>query len=153
MNYWLFKTEPNTYSIDDLKNEPNKITHWDGIRNYAARNFLRDEVKKGDLVLIYHSVVKPPQLVGVAKVVKEAYPDHTAFDANSHYFDPKSKKDNPTWVMVDIEYVRHLDNPVTLDQIRNTPTLENMVLLKNSRLSIQPVTSTEWSIITEMAKD
>lgn len=152
MKYWLFKTEPNTYSLDDLKKEPNQTTHWEGIRNYAARNYLRDEVKKGDLVLIYHSVVKPPQIVGTAKVVKEAYPDHFALDPKSHYFDPKSDPKNPRWVMVDIQYRSHFKTPVTLDEIKKTPGLENMVLLKIGRLSISPVTADEWQIIAKMGE-
>lgn len=150
MKYWLFKTEPNTYSLDDLKKEPTQSTHWDGIRNYAARNYLRDEVEVGDQVLIYHSVIKPPQIVGVAKVIEAAYPDFTAFDSSHHYFDPKSKKENPTWFMVDIAYVRHFEKPVTLEQIKKTPELAEMVLLKIGRLSIQPVTAEEWAIIDKM---
>ncbi|MFQ5629706.1 MAG: EVE domain-containing protein [bacterium] len=150
MKYWLFKTEPNTYSLDDLKNEPNQTTYWEGIRNYAARNYLRDGVKKGDRVLIYHSIVKPPQIVGTAKVVKEAYPDHFAFDESNPYFDPKSNPNNPRWLMVDIQYASHFKTPVTLDEIKKTPGLENMVLLKIGRLSIQPVTQKEWEILVKM---
>lgn len=150
MNYWLFKTEPETYSLDDLKNEPEQTTHWEGIRNYTARNYLRDQAKKGDLVLIYHSAAKPPQIVGTAKVVREAYPDHFAFDPKSPYFDPKSDPQNPRWVMVDIQYAGHFKRPVTLDEIKKTPELAGMVLLKIGRLSISPVTRAEWEIIHKL---
>lgn len=152
MHYWLFKTEPAAYSLNDLKNEPNRRTGWDGIRNYAARNYLRDEVKTGDLVLIYHSVVKPPQVVGVAKVVREAHPDPTAFDPQAKYYDPKSTPEKPVWFMVEIEYVKHFKNPVTLETIKRAPELQEMVLLKNSRLSIQPVRPEEWRIIERLGE-
>ncbi len=152
MNYWLFKTEPNTYSIDDLANEPDQTTCWEGIRNYAARNHLRDGVKLGDQVLIYHSVVRPPSIVGVAEVVKEAYPDHFAFDPENPYYDAKSDKANPRWVMVDVKFVRKFSNPVSLDQVKVTEGLEEMVLVKISRLSIQPVTKAEWEIVNALGK-
>ncbi|MDQ7063815.1 MAG: EVE domain-containing protein [candidate division KSB1 bacterium] len=148
MRYWLFKTEPNTYSWDDLKSEPDKTACWDGVRNYQARNFMRDEIKIGDRVLFYHSVVKPQSIMGIARVVREAYPDHTAWDPESPYFDPKASPDNPRWVMVDIRYERDFEPPITLDELRSTPGLETMLLLKRGmRLSIQPVTENEWKII------
>lgn len=151
MKYWLMKTEPATYSWDDLNNEPNKTDHWDGVRNYQARNFMRD-MKEGDGILFYHSVVKPPCIVGIARVAKEAYPDHTQFDSGAKYFDPKSPEDNPRWDMVDIQAVETLPEPVTLPQLRETTGLDEMVLLrKGSRLSIQPVTEKEWKIIRKLA--
>jgi len=145
------KTEPNTYSWDDLNNETDKTEHWDGIRNYQARNFMRD-MKIGDEVFFYHSVVKPPCIVGIARVVKETYPDHTQFDSESNYFDPKSKEDNPRWEMVDIQAVEAFPQIVTLEQLRDVPELEGMVLLrKGSRLSVQPVSEKEWKIIRKLA--
>ncbi|MGY0587354.1 MAG: EVE domain-containing protein, partial [Paraglaciecola chathamensis] len=105
MQYWLFKTEPDAFSIDDLAARPNQTEHWDGIRNYQARNFLRDQVKQGDKVFIYHSSCKEVGIAGLAEVVKEAYPDHTQFDPESHYYDPKSSPENPRWVMVDVTFI------------------------------------------------
>lgn len=152
MAYWLFKTEPSSFSWEDLNNAPGKITSWDGVRNYQARNFLRDSIKKGDGVLFYHSVQKPTAIVGIAKVVKESYPDHTAFDPGSKYFDPKSKPENPTWFMVDVKAVRALEYPLTLDAMKGEAKLARMELLKKgSRLSVQPVQETEWKRILELA--
>lgn len=153
MNYWLFKTEPSTYSWDDLKQQPNRTDYWDGIRNYQARNFLRDQVKKGDLVLFYHSVKQPQAIMGIAKVVREAYADPTAFDPQSKYFDPKSDPENPRWVMVDVQAIAEFDPPILRDELKQIPGLENMMLLrKGSRLSIQPVSEEEWKIILSYRK-
>jgi len=136
--YWLFKTEPETYSIDDLARE--KRTHWEGIRNYQARNFIRDDMQVGDDILIYHSVVKPPAVVGIAKIVKAAYPDFTAWDKKSAYYDKRSTEDKPVWFMVDIEFTGKFHRPVTLESIKADPELsEMMVARKGMRLSIQPV--------------
>jgi predicted RNA-binding protein with PUA-like domain len=151
MKYWLFKTEPNTYSWADLRAEAKQTTHWEGIRNYQARNLLRDEVKKGDLVLFYHSVVKPMAVMGIAIVTREAYPDHFAWDAESKYFDPKASPENPRWVMVDVKLHEEFAQPVTLSKIKETEELANMMLVqKGSRLSIQPVTVTEFTRIRAM---
>jgi predicted RNA-binding protein with PUA-like domain len=151
MKYWLFKTEPNTYSWEDLLNEKDQTTHWEGIRNYQARNLLRDDIKKGDRVLFYHSVVKPMAVVGTAIVVRESYPDHFSWDPASQYFDPKSSPENPSWVMVDVKAEKSFHTPVTLDTLRQTTGLEEMMLLrKGARLSIQPVTKDAFEIITKL---
>ena len=147
MKYWLMKTEPGTFSLQDLKEAKNGTECWDGVRNYQARNFMRDEMKIGDRVLFYHSVTNP-SLVGTAKVVREAYPDHTAWDPESPYYDPKSSPENPRWMMVDIQFVQEFPNPLSLKEIRILPGLEKMLLLrKGMRLSIQPVTEEEYRII------
>jgi predicted RNA-binding protein with PUA-like domain len=150
MNYWLFKSEPGCFSFDDLKAQPNMTEHWDGVRNFQARNFLRDTVKVGDGVLFYHSNIPEPVVVGVAEVVKAGYPDFTALDPGSEHFDPKAKPANPIWYMVDVRYVEDLPCPVTLEKIKNNPLLSAMPLVKRSRLSIQPVTPEEWRIILIM---
>jgi predicted RNA-binding protein with PUA-like domain len=150
MAHWLFKTEPSCFSIDDLKNRPGMTEHWDGVRNYQARNFLRDAIKERDLVLIYHSNIPEPAVVGIARVVRAGYPDFTAFDPASEHFDPKSAAANPIWYMVDVRYVEALKRPVTLERIKANPLLANMPLVKRSRLSIQPVTPEEWRIILAM---
>ncbi len=149
--YWLFKSEPEVFSFLDLLKAPRKTTIWDGVRNYQARNLIRDDIRKGDGILFYHSNAEPPAVVGVAEVVREGYPDSTAFDPKSEHFDPKSKPDNPTWYMVDIRAVRALPRPVPLAELRDTRGLENMVLLNKSRLSVQPVTAAEWEIIVRIA--
>lgn len=152
MNYWLMKTEPEAYSWDDLKNQPNSTDFWDGVRNYQARNFMRD-MKVGDKVFFYHSQINPPAIVGIATVVREAYPDPTQFDPESKYFDPKSKTEDPRWSVVDIRSEAEFAEPVTLPELRDIPELEEMVLLrKGSRLSVQPVTENEWKIITKNRK-
>ena len=146
------KTEPEAYSWDDLKNQPNSTDFWDGVRNYQARNFMRD-MKVGDKVFFYHSQINPPAIVGIATVVREAYPDPTQFDPESKYFDPKSKTEDPRWSVVDIRSEAEFAEPVTLPELRDIPELEEMVLLrKGSRLSVQPVTEKEWKIITKSRK-
>lgn len=149
--YWLFKSEPTAYSIDDLAND--KTTYWDGVRNYQARNLLRDNVKKGDHVFFYHSNAKPMAIVGTMQVVKEAYTDHTAFDPNDEcHYDPKSDPDKPTWVMVDVKYVRKFETPVTRDMLKEHDITAGMMVMKRgSRLSIQPVTEAEWLAVHELA--
>jgi predicted RNA-binding protein with PUA-like domain len=149
--YWLVKSEPDAFSWDDLWRSPRRTTHWDGVRNYQARNMLRDELKRGDKVFFYHSNADPTAIVGVCEVVREGYPDHTAFDPREPHFDPKSDPANPTWYMVDLRAVEPFRRPVTLAELRATPGLEGMVLLrKGSRLSVQPVTPREWEIIYEL---
>lgn len=151
MNYWLFKSEPDAFSIDDLKAMKGKRDHWDGIRNYQARNLMRDEIKKGDLGFFYHSSCKVPGIVGTVEVVKEAYPDHTAWDPESSYFDPKSSPDNPRWVMVDVKFVQKFDRTLALQELREIRKLKDMVLLqKGSRLSIQPVSRQQWLTICSL---
>jgi predicted RNA-binding protein with PUA-like domain len=150
MNYWLFKSEPSVYSIDDLRQD--RTTAWEGVRNYQARNFLRDTVKKDDLVLFYHSNAEPPGVAGVAQVVKEGYADHTAFDPSHKYFDEKSKRDNPTWYLVDIAFVLKFEKLVSLELLKATAGLDDMMVTKRgARLSIQPVTDRQWSIVLGLA--
>lgn len=150
MSYWLFKTEPGCFSFDDLKNRPNMIEHWDGVRNFQARNFLRDRIKTGDMVLFYHSSIPQPGVVGIAEVVREGYPDFTALDPQGEHFDPKATPADPIWFMVDVRYRETLPRMVTLEQIRSNPLLADMPLVKRSRLSIQPVRPEEWQIILAM---
>jgi predicted RNA-binding protein with PUA-like domain len=148
MQYWLFKTEPDAFSIDDLIAMPNQTEHWDGIRNYQARNFLRDEVKLGDHVFIYHSSCKDVGIVGVAEVVKEGYVDHTQFDPESKYFDPKSPKDKPRWMMVDIQFKQKFSKILPLKTIKNMPEITDIGLVKKGgRLSIMPVQQTEFECL------
>lgn len=150
--YWLVKSEPDSFSFDDLLASPNRTTGWDGVRNYQARNFMRDDMKVGDLVLFYHSSTDPAAIVGIAEVVREAYPDHTAFDRKDPHFDPKSKPDAPTWMMVDLRAREAFAKPVTLAELRNVKGLEKMVLLqKGSRLSVQPVSEKEFEIVCRLA--
>ncbi len=151
MAYWLMKSEPSVYSIDDLKRD--KITYWEGVRNYQARNFLRDAIKKGDEVLFYHSNAEPPGIAGLAKVVKEGYPDPSAFDKKSKYFDSKSKEDTPTWYVVDLKFDKKFKEILPLDYLRGQKALQSMLLLKKGqRLSIQPVTASEWRALMKLAK-
>lgn len=152
-NYWLFKSEPEDFSISEFETLPQKTTYWDGVRNYQARNFLRDSIKKGDGVLLYQSNTDPLAVVALCKVVKEGYPDFTAQDTGHKHFDPKATPENPVWFMVDIQLQKKLKNPVTLEQLRNTKGLENMFILRRgNRLSVTPVTKDEWDIITALGK-
>jgi predicted RNA-binding protein with PUA-like domain len=146
------KSEPNAFSIEDLANSPKRTTSWDGVRNYQARNFMR-AMHVGDEVLFYHSNADPPAVVGIAEVVKTAYPDETQFDRDSHHFDPASTRTAPRWDMVDIRHRRTFPAPVTLDRLREEPRLKGMVLLrKGSRLSVQPVTASEWALVLKLAR-
>ncbi|MEP6906205.1 MAG: EVE domain-containing protein [Gemmatimonadales bacterium] len=146
--YWLFKTEPTSFSFDDLMKAPSRTTSWDGVRNYQARNMLRDEIKPGDMVFVYHSSSDPTGIAGIAEVVRGGYPDPTALDPRDHHFDPKSKADAPSWYLVDIKGVKALPRLITLDELRKVKGLETMVLLqRGSRLSVQPVRAEEWDII------
>jgi predicted RNA-binding protein with PUA-like domain len=152
MNYWLFKSEPSVFSIVDLEKAPKKTTFWDGVRNYQARNSLRDQIKLGDQVLFYHSNSDPSGIVGIAEVVREGYPDSTAFDKKDPHFDPKSDQKNPTWFMVDIKHVKTFPRMLSLEELRTVPQLKDMVLLqKGSRLSIQPVAEKEFKAIQKLA--
>ena len=151
--YWLVKSEPSEFSIDDLAKSKNKTTYWDGVRNYQARNFIRDEMKKGDGVLFYHSGSDPLAIVGTCEVVKDGYPDFTQFDKdNKHYF-PSATKEKPIWFMVDIKLVKKFKSPVTLEEIKANPILKKMRLIqRGNRLSVMPVTKDEWDEVLKMAE-
>jgi predicted RNA-binding protein with PUA-like domain len=148
MNYWLMKSEPSVFSIDDLKSMPQRTEHWDGVRNYQARNMMRDQMKVGDQAFFYHSNCKVPGIAGLMEVVRDGYPDHTAFDPGGKYFDEKSDPDNPRWFMVDVKYIRHTQRVIPLSEIKSHPQLETMPLVrKGNRLSIMPVSKREWELI------
>lgn len=148
MAYWLFKTEPSAFSIDDLAAMPNQTEHWDGIRNYQARNILRDDVKLGDQVFIYHSSCDKIGIVGLAEVVKEGYVDHTQFDPEAKYYDPKAKEDNPRWFMVDLKFIKKYPEILTLAQIKAMPEISELGLIrKGYRLSVMPVTDEESALL------
>ncbi len=150
MKYWLMKSEPDAFSIDDLKavgQEP-----WDGVRNYEARNFMRDQMRPGDQVLFYHSNAKPPGVVGIAEVASDSYPDPTQYDEESKYFDPKATDEKPRWYLVDLQYVKHLPRQVSLQEIRDNEALEDIMLVKRSRLSVIPVKLEDFEEIVQMAK-
>jgi len=152
-SYWLLKSEPDSYSIEDLAAEPKQRTHWDGVRNYQARNFMRDEFRSGDRVLFYHSNAKPAGVAGTAKVVREAYPDFTAWDKTNDHYDPKSSPENPRWVMVDIQLEEIFPRLIPLSELREVPALKDMELLrKGSRLSVQPVRKKEFDAILKLAR-
>jgi len=149
MAHWLIKSEPDAYSIDDLKRDRREM--WDGIRNYQARNTMRDDMKVGDQIFFYHSSCKEPGVVGIAKVASKPYPDPTQFDPDEKYYDPKSKPDDPRWFLVDVGYVRKLSRTISLTEIKSRPELENMILTrKGNRLSIMPVNKAHWDIILNM---
>lgn len=150
IKYWLVKSEPDVYSIDDLAKD--KKTYWDGVRNYQARNYLRDEMEKGDKVLFYHSNTEKVGVYGICEVVKEGYPDFTAFDSDDKHYDPKSNPESPTWFMVDVKYVKKFKNPVTLESIKENPKLQKMKLIqRGNRLSVMPVTEEEYYEILKMS--
>jgi predicted RNA-binding protein with PUA-like domain len=153
MAYWLFKSEPTAYAFAHLLAEPDRTTGWDGVRNYQARNFLRDQVQVGDGVLFYHSSADPPAIVGIAEVVRAGHPDPTAFDPKAEHYDPKSDRANPTWYQVAIRAVRAIDPPLDLPSLSRVPALTGMELLrKGSRLSVQPVTQDQWRTILSLAR-
>jgi predicted RNA-binding protein with PUA-like domain len=152
MAYWLMKSEPDVYSIDHLRSQKRRTDHWDGIRNYQARNFMRDQMKTGDLAFFYHSNCSEPAVVGIMEIVSAAYPDHTAFDPNEKHFDAKSDPDNPRWLMVDVKFKKKLKMPITLQAIKAEKKLADMRLVqRGNRLSILPVTPGEWRHILKMA--
>ena len=149
--YWLFKSEPGNYSFQDLLAEDDKTAEWDGVRNYQVRNFMRDDMKVGDGVLFYHSSAKPTAVMGTATIVREAYPDSTAWEPGAKYYDPKSNPDDPTWLMVDIQADQVFNRPVTLQEIKQNPRLQGMMLVKRGvRLSIQPVDKQDWDEIVTL---
>jgi predicted RNA-binding protein with PUA-like domain len=148
--HWLIKSEPNVYSIDDLARDGS--TFWNGVRNYQARNFMRDDVREGDLVLFYHSNANPPGVAGIARVSRGGYPDPTARDPKSDYFDPKASEEDPRWFMMDVAFQEKFARLVPLDELRGTPGLEQMPLTNRSRLSVQPVTPEEFAIVVELGR-
>ena len=149
--YWLVKSEPDCFSWYDLMAAPGRTTFWDGVRNYTARNFMRDGMKKGDLVLFYHSSAEPNAVLGVCEVVREAYPDHTQFDPKEDHFDPKADPASPPWIMVDLKAREAFRRPVTLTELKKDPRLDGMELLKRgSRLSVQPVSPEHWAVVCEL---
>lgn len=146
MKYWLMKSEPDTFSVDDLKRK--KREAWDGVRNYQARNFMRDDMRVGDGVFFYHSNCAEPGIAGLAEVASDAYPDPSQFDPKSKYFDAGSSRDNPRWMLVDVKFVKKLTRVITLDELKNHPKLASMGLLrKGNRLSVMPVDAAEWKYI------
>lgn len=148
MRYWLMKSEPETFGIDDLSARPQQTEHWDGVRNYQARNMMRDEMKIGDQTLFYHSNCDEPGIVGIAEVVRESYPDFTAFDPDDKHFDPKSNPDKPTWFMVDVKFVRKLSRTISLRELKTKSELGELALLRRgNRLSIMPVSAEQWAFI------
>lgn len=151
MNYWLFKSEPAEFSIDDLAQRPGQTEPWDGVRNYQARNMMRDQMKCGDQAFFYHSNTEPPGIVGIIEIVREAYPDPTAFDVNDKHYDPKSNPDQPRWMMVDVKLVRKLSRLISLAELREQPELVDMPLVRRgNRLSVMPVNGSQWQHILRM---
>lgn len=152
MKYWLMKSEPDAFGIDDLAKRPRKTEPWDGIRNYQVRNMLRDDMQKGDEALFYHSSCKEPGVVGIMRIVRTAYPDHTAFDPESKYYDPKSDPENPRWFMVDVQLVRKFKRTISLQELKTHPQLADMLILRRgNRLSITPVSKKHWDYILKLA--
>ena len=151
MNYWLMKSEPDAFSIDDLANKPKQTTPWDGVRNYQARNMMRDQMKKGDLIFFYHSSCKQPGIVGLATVVTEAYPDFTAFEVKNKYYDPKSDPNKPRWYMVDVQLVRKLKRNISLQELKEYKSLAGIPLLqRGNRLSVMPISKKQWDFILKL---
>ncbi len=151
MNYWLMKSEPAEFSIDDLAAQPKQTDHWDGVRNYQVRNMMRDQMAVGDQALFYHSNAKPPGVAGIVEVVREGYPDHTAFDPDDPHYDPKSDRDNPRWYMVDVQLVRRFQRLIPLNELKANPDLADMPLVKKgNRLSVMPVDEEQWRAILAM---
>ena len=151
MNYWLMKSEPGEFSITDLKNRPNRTEAWDGIRNYQARNYIRDEMKPGDLAFFYHSSCEVPGIAGIIEITSKARPDQTAFDKNNSHYDPKSDPELPRWYLLDVRLKCQFNQAITLGELRNHDELKEMKLLqKGSRLSIMPVTKKEWDYIISL---
>lgn len=152
MKHWLMKSEPDAFSIDDLKNSPGGTAPWDGVRNYQARNFMR-EMSPGDLAFFYHSSCARPGIVGIMEVVRRAYPDSTAFDPGEDHYDPKSSPDNPRWYMVDVRYKRPTRRVIALTELKQHPELASMTLLRRgNRLSVMPVSASEWRYILDMER-
>jgi predicted RNA-binding protein with PUA-like domain len=148
MAYWLMKSEPSVFGIDDLKAKPQRTSFWDGVRNYQARNFMRDGMKKGDKVFFYHSSCPEPGIVGIATIAREAYPDATAFDKKSPYYDPKSIPDKPIWIGVDVKFVKQFKRVISLEELKQEPRLDGFTLLRRgNRLSVMPVSEEHWNVV------
>jgi predicted RNA-binding protein with PUA-like domain len=148
MKYWLMKSEPDVFGIDDLKNAPGMTEPWDGVRNYQARNMMRDDMKTGDLAFLYHSNCKEPGIAGIMEIVREGYPDMTAFDPDARYFDPKSDPANPRWYRVDVRYVRKLKRIITLSELKELSEVTGLPLVRRgNRLSVMPVSRQQWKFI------
>lgn len=155
MKYWLIKSEPESFSIDDLAHSPRRTTCWDGVRNYQARNMLRDQMKRGDRAFFYHSSCEPPGIVGSVEIVREGYPDHTAFDPDDHHFDPKSDPENPRWFMVDVRLVEKFPRMLSLRELKHYAgdKLAGFELLaRGNRLSVMPVSATHWNFVMSLCK-
>lgn len=153
MNHWLLKSEPDVFSLTDLANRPGQTDYWNGVRNYQARNFIRDVMRPGDAVLFYHSNCAQPGIVGLAKITSHSYPDPTAFDPESEYHDAKSTPDNPRWYVVDVQFVEHFTTPVTLQFIKEDPELSTMLVArKGQRLSVQPVEPAHYQRVVNLGK-
>lgn len=151
MNHWLLKSEPSTFSIDDLARKPRRTTAWDGVRNYQARNMLRDQMRRGDQAFFYHSSTEVPGIAGIVAVVREGYPDETAFDSRDDHYDPDSTRAAPRWYVVDVRLVRKLARVITLEELRAQRTLAQMQLLKRgNRLSVMPVSAREWRTVLDL---
>lgn len=151
MRYWLMKSEPGEFGIDDLEGMPDQTHHWDGVRNYQARNMMRDDMKIGDRAFFYHSNCGEPGIVGIMEVCSEAYPDFTAFDPDDQHFDPKSRRDNPRWFMVDVRFVRKLRRVLSLRELKELGELKDLALIKRgNRLSVMPVTAEQWHFILSL---
>ena len=151
MNYWLLKSEPDVFGIHHLKALPKKTGHWDGVRNYQARNFMRDDMRKGELGFFYHSSCAEPGIAGIVEIVRAGYPDNSAFDPEDPHYDPKSTSEKPIWYRVDVRFKREFKNPITLQTMKNCPALKDMRLLaRGNRLSIMPVAKREWDFILKL---
>lgn len=151
MNYWLMKSEPDVFGINDLYNKPSQTEHWDGVRNYQARNMMRNDMKLGDQVFFYHSNCDQPGITGIMEVAKEGYPDFTAFDPDDIHFDPKSDPAHPRWIMVDVKHIKTLSRTITLKELKLHPELADMILLRRgNRLSVMPVSEKEWYFILSL---
>ncbi|MCC6208126.1 MAG: EVE domain-containing protein [Gammaproteobacteria bacterium] len=151
MNYWLLKSEPDAFSITDLAQRPGRTEHWDGVRNYQARNYLRDSMRRGDLAFFYHSSCAAPGIAGIVEIVREGYPDFTAFDPFDTHYDPASTPDKPRWYMVDVRLRRAFKHVISLQELKSCPPLEDMKLLaRGNRLSVMPLTPAEWSAILDL---
>ena len=148
MAYWLMKSEPDVFGIDDLKAMPHQTDRWEGVRNYQVRNMMRDEMRVGDLAFFYHSSCKEPGIVGIVKITREGYPDYSAFDPEAKYYDPKSDPDHPRWYMVDVRYVKKLKRVITLSELKTHTGLEELPLLRRgNRLSVLPISESHWKYI------
>lgn len=153
MNFWLMKSEPDVFSIDDLQMAKGMTSGWDGVRNYQARNFMRDDMRKGDRIFFYHSNAKPPGIAGVAEVFQESHPDPTQFDETSEYFDPRATKEKPIWFMVSVKFVEKFPRLISIQELKDQKKLDGLRLLqRGSRLSILPVSKKHWEFICELAK-